>query len=99
VIRLLWYSAAYKLTWERVLTQPIHTQRRLIAVFAADVEGCSHLMDTDEVGTLRALSERGLILDALISSNRGRIANTASMTEATADGSDFRHHALFVHPL
>ena len=77
MIRLLWYSAAYKLTWERVLTQPIHTQRRLIAVFAADVEGCSHLMDTDEVGTLRALSERRLTLDALISSNRGRIANTA----------------------
>ena len=77
MIRLLWYSAAYKLTGERVLAQPIDTQRRLIAIFAADVEGYSHLMGTDEVGTLRALSERRLTLDALISSNRGRIANTA----------------------
>lgn len=59
------------------MTQPIDTQRRLVAIFAADVEGYSHLMGTDEVGTLRALSERRVILDALISSHRGRIANTA----------------------
>ena len=59
------------------MAQPIDTQRRLIAIFAADVEGFRHLMGTDDVGTLRALSERRLILDALISSHRGRIANTA----------------------
>jgi adenylate cyclase len=51
--------------------------RKLIAVFAADVEGYSRLMGTDEVGTLRGLTERRAILDRLIGENRGRIANTA----------------------
>jgi TolB-like protein/class 3 adenylate cyclase/Tfp pilus assembly protein PilF len=52
-------------------------ERRLVAIFAADVEGYSRLMDRDEVGTLRDLTERRQILDGLIASHRGRIANTA----------------------
>jgi TolB-like protein/class 3 adenylate cyclase len=52
-------------------------ERRLVAIFAADVEGYSRLMGSDEVGTLRNLTERRKILDALISAHRGRIANTA----------------------
>ena len=51
--------------------------RKLVAVFAADVEGYSRLMGTDEVGTLRGLTERRAILDRLIGDHRGRIANTA----------------------
>src|SRR6516164_9070222 len=51
--------------------------RRLVAVFAADVEGYSRLMGADEVGTLKGLTERRAILDRLISDHRGRIANTA----------------------
>ncbi len=51
--------------------------RRLVAVFAADVEGYSRLMGADEVGTLKGLTERRLILDELIGEHRGRIANTA----------------------
>jgi adenylate cyclase len=51
--------------------------RRLVAVFAADVEGYSRLMGTDEVGTLKGLTERRAILDRLIGDHRGRIANTA----------------------
>jgi len=51
--------------------------RRLVAVFAADVEGYSRLMGTDEVGTLRGLTERRAILDRFIGEHRGRIANTA----------------------
>ncbi|QAU49102.1 adenylate/guanylate cyclase domain-containing protein [Bradyrhizobium guangzhouense] len=51
--------------------------RKLVAVFAADVEGYSRLMGTDEVGTLKGLTERRTILDKLIGDNRGRIANTA----------------------
>jgi adenylate cyclase len=51
--------------------------RRLVAVFAADVEGYSRLMGADEVGTLRGLTERRAILDRLIGDHRGRIANTA----------------------
>src|SRR6186997_2047368 len=51
--------------------------RRLVAVFAADVEGYSRLMGTDEVGTLKGLTERRAILDRYIGEHRGRIANTA----------------------
>ena len=32
--------------------------RKLVAVFAADVEGYSRLMGADEVGTLKGLTER-----------------------------------------
>jgi adenylate cyclase len=53
------------------------TERRLIAIFAADVEGYSRLMGADEVGTLKDLTQRRDILDSLIASHRGRIANTA----------------------
>jgi TolB-like protein/class 3 adenylate cyclase len=51
--------------------------RRLVAVFAADVEGYSRLMGADEVGTLKGLTECRAILDKLIGEHRGRIANTA----------------------
>ncbi len=51
--------------------------RRLVAVFAADVEGYSRLMGADEVGTLKGLTERRAILDKSIADHRGRIANTA----------------------
>jgi adenylate cyclase len=51
--------------------------RRLVAVFAADVEGYSRLMGVDEVGTLKGLTECRAILDKLIGEHRGRIANTA----------------------
>jgi adenylate cyclase len=51
--------------------------RKLVAVFAADVEGYSRLMGADEVGTLKGLTERRAILDRLIGDHRGRIANTA----------------------
>ena len=56
---------------------PTDVQRRLVAVFAADVEGYSRLMGVDEVGTLKSLTERRAILDATIARHRGRIANTA----------------------
>jgi hypothetical protein len=51
--------------------------RRLVAVFAADVEDYSRLMGLDEVGTPKGLTERRIILDKLISEHGGRIANTA----------------------
>jgi TolB-like protein/class 3 adenylate cyclase len=59
------------------VTKIADAERRLVAIFSADVEGYSRLMGSDEVGTLRALTERRQILDALIVSNHGRIANTA----------------------
>jgi class 3 adenylate cyclase len=39
--------------------------RKLVAVFAADVEGYSRLMGADEVGTLKGLTERRAILDRI----------------------------------
>src|SRR5215471_14883081 len=59
------------------MSDPIAVSRRLVAVFAADVEGYSRLMGADEVGTLKGLTERRAILDRLIGEHRGRIANTA----------------------
>ena len=44
--------------------------RRLVAVFAADVEGYSRLMGADEVGTLKGLTERRAILDGIIGEHR-----------------------------
>src|SRR6516162_10936969 len=59
------------------MSDPTTISRRLVAVFAADVEGYSRLMGADEVGTLKGLTERRAILDRLIGEHRGRIANTA----------------------
>src|SRR5215203_3300433 len=55
--------------------QPI--ERKLAAIFAADVAGYSRLMAQDEVGTLRTLAAHREIMDRLIGEHRGRIANTA----------------------
>src|SRR5215471_10724288 len=59
------------------MSEPTKVSRRLVAVFAADVEGYSRLMGADEVGTLKGLTERRAILNRLIGEHRGRIANTA----------------------
>ncbi len=59
------------------MTNTGDTERRLVAIFAADVEGYSRLMAADEVGTLQDLTQRRDILDGLIAFRRGRIANTA----------------------
>jgi class 3 adenylate cyclase len=52
-------------------------ERKLAAIFAADVEGYSRLMGRDEVGTLRTLTSYRVIIDRLIGSHRGRIFSTA----------------------
>src|ERR1700748_2932488 len=58
------------------MSEPV-TSRRLVAIFAADVEGYSRLMGADEVGTLKGLTERRAILYRFIGEHSGRIANTA----------------------
>ena len=55
--------------------QPI--ERKLAAIFAADVAGYSRLMGQDEAGTMRALTAHREVMDRLIAHHRGRIANTA----------------------
>jgi adenylate cyclase len=52
-------------------------ERKLSAIFAADVEGYSRLMGRDEVGTLQTLTAYRVIVDRLIAAHRGRIFNTA----------------------
>jgi class 3 adenylate cyclase len=59
------------------VADPIEVKRRLAAIFAADVEGYSRLMGADEVATMDALTARREILDGLIATHGGRIANTA----------------------
>ena len=55
------------------MSDPTKVSRRLVAVFAADVEGYSRLMGADEVGTLKGLTERRTILDKLIGEPRNRM--------------------------
>ena len=52
-------------------------ERRLAAIFAADVAGYSRLMSQDEAGTLRAFAAAREVMDGLIRDHGGRIANTA----------------------
>ena len=52
-------------------------ERKLIAIFAADVEGYSRLMGIDEEGTLATLSAHRAITDGLIAHHGGRICGTA----------------------
>ena len=52
-------------------------ERKLAAIFAADVAEYSRLMGLDELGTLRTLQAYRAILDRLIAAYRGRIFNTA----------------------
>jgi adenylate cyclase len=52
-------------------------ERKLIAIFAADIEGYSRLMGIDEEGTLATLSAHRTITDGLINEHGGRICNTA----------------------
>src|SRR5438270_13281992 len=64
-------------TWEDRTLEVHRVDRKLAAIFAADVEGYSRLMGRDEVGTLRTLTTHRAIIDPLIASHRGRIFNTA----------------------
>jgi adenylate cyclase len=52
-------------------------QRRLVAIFCADVAGYARLMSMDERGTLRLLTSHREITDREIEQHGGRIANTA----------------------
>jgi adenylate cyclase len=52
-------------------------ERRLAAIFAADVAGYARLMAADEIGTVRALESHRQLMDSAIAEHGGRIANTA----------------------
>jgi adenylate cyclase len=57
--------------------QEQRVERRLAAIFAADVAGYSRLVSQDEAGTLRTLAAAREVMDGLIRDHGGRIANTA----------------------
>ena len=57
---------------------PVHpVERKLAAIFAADIAGYSRLMARDEIGTLARLKACRVLIDELIALHRGRIFNTA----------------------
>jgi adenylate cyclase len=64
-------------------------ERKLVAVFAADVEGYSSLMGLDEEGTLTTLSAHRAVTDALIAQHGGRICGTAGDSVLAEFGSVF----------
>ena len=54
-------------------------ERRLAAILAADMVGCSRVMEQDEAGTLAALKARRRdVVDPLVAKHRGRIFKTTS---------------------
>ncbi len=55
--------------------QPV--ERKLAAIFAADIAGYSRLIAHDEIGTLDRLKACRVIIDGLIAAHRGRVFNTA----------------------
>ena len=68
---------------------PVHpVERKLAAIFAADIAGYSRLMARDEIGTLGRLKACRVIIDELIASHRGRIFNTAGDSVVADFGSD-----------
>ena len=52
-------------------------ERKLAAIFSADVKGYSRLMGEDEEGTLRTLTAYRQLIDTLIARHHGRIVGTA----------------------
>jgi TolB-like protein/cytochrome c-type biogenesis protein CcmH/NrfG len=59
-----------------VADQANRVERRLAAIFAADVAGYSRLMGLDEVGTARILGGHRVVADALVAKHGGRIVKT-----------------------
>ena len=60
-----------------LMSQDAKLEHRLAAIMATDVVGYSRLIQTDEAGTLAALSDIRTAIANQITQNRGRIANTA----------------------
>src|ERR1017187_3486072 len=56
--------------------RPGRVERRLAAIWAADVAGYSRLMGLDEAGTARILREHRVVADALVAKHGGRIVKT-----------------------
>ena len=64
-------------THTRVLVNQVASQRRLAAIFVADVVGYSRLMGADEVATLQRLREYHDAMSDRIAARGGRVVNTS----------------------
>jgi class 3 adenylate cyclase len=62
---------------DQVNPDPVVIQRRLAAIFCADVAAYARLMKKDETGTLCLLNAYREVVDRQIIQHSGRIANTA----------------------
>ena len=56
---------------------PGEVERKLSAIFSADVKGYSRLMSEDEEATIRALTENREMMTALIVNYRGRVVDSS----------------------
>src|SRR5262245_34864116 len=54
---------------------PLKVERRLAAIFSADVKGYSRLMGDDEVATIRTLTAYREVMKTLIYHHRGRVVD------------------------
>jgi adenylate cyclase len=74
-------------------------ERKLAAIFAADIAGYSRLMGADEAGTFARLKSCRDLIDRLIAEHRGRIFNTAgdSIVADFASALDAASCAVAVH--
>ena len=61
-----------------------YTERRLVAVFAANVESYSRLTSLDEAGTIEGLTEHRAIPNKRLVVHMGRMANTAGNSPGPA---------------
>lgn len=68
------------------MTKTGDIERRLVAIFAANVESCSRLTSLDEACTIEGLTERRAIPDKLFPVHMGRMANTACNSPGSASG-------------
>jgi adenylate cyclase len=59
-------------------------ERRLAAIFAADVAGFPRFMSQDDVGTLHTPTAHRQIIDRLIAEHGGRIDSTAGDSVLTS---------------
>ena len=68
-------------------------ERRLAAIFAADVAGYSRLMGADEAGTARRLREHREAVRPIVTEHGGRVVKTTGDGAAVRNRNEFESHS------